>query len=294
MKSVKKTLFLGVILILTSIFLAGCTTKQSARLDFDITIKRNQKVDISVLCAVLQEMVTDEFLSTEDLRDMKSRGWEYKLYNQDEYLGYVFTMTDQRLADVVHSAESMEPSLGGIDIENFSISQDGMTYTFRAQLFDDDDAEYLSLFRTDFLENDGYVRVTLHLPEKATSSNASFVSDDGKTLTWDLLNMGANQQMYAEFRIIPQYYIYIMIGIAVIVPILLIISTAIRVSRKKKEAKIAAAQAAARKKAEALAAAETQKKAASVAQAKKRALAAAQAAANRKATPNTVSKKPNT
>ncbi|MBP3196913.1 MAG: hypothetical protein J6N21_07895 [Butyrivibrio sp.] len=294
MKKIKKIWLALLLSILLAVSLTGCSYRQSARINLDITIKRNQKVDVAFLVAVLKEMAEYQFFSTEDLRDMKARGWDYKLYSEADYLGYVFTIQDQDLNSIVNAVDGVETSFGGLSSDVLSITNDGMSYTFQGKLFDDDDVSTFELYKTDFLNYGGCVNVVLHLPEKASSSNATFVSDDGKTLTWDLLNTGVNQQMRAEFRLIPSYYIYIMVALAVIVPVLLLIATILRVTRKKKEAKIAAAQEAARRKAEYAAAVEAQKKAVAVANAKKKAMAAAQAAAARKSAANTVPKKPGT
>lgn len=280
--------------VFIAVSLTGCSSRQSARINLDITIRRNQKVDASLLFAVLKEMAEYQFFSSEELRDMKARGWDYRLYTEDDYLGYVFTIKDQELSNIVSAVDGIETSFGGLSSDKLSITKDGMSYTFHGQLFDDEDAYDFELYKTDFLNYGGCINVVLHLPEKASSSNATFVSDDGKTLTWDLLNMGANQQMRAEFRLIPLYYIYVMAALAIIIPLLLIIATILRITRKKKEAKIAAAQEAARKKAEYAAAVEAQKKKAAVTAAKKKAVAAAQAAAARKSPPNTAAKKPGT
>lgn len=294
MKITKKILIMTFLSMLLAFSITGCSYSQSARINLDITIRRDQKVDASFLVAVLKDMAEYQFFSTEDLRDMKARGWDYKLYSEDDYLGYVFTIQDKELSEIVNAVDGVETSFGGLSSDVLSISKDGMNYTFQGKLFDDDDVYTFDLYKTDFLEYGGCVNVVLHLPEKPASSNATFVSEDGKTLTWDLLNTGVNQQMRAEFRLIPQYYIYIMVALAIIVPLLLIIATILRVTRKRKEAKIAAAHEAARKKAEYAAAVEAQKKAVAVANAKKKAMAAAQAAANRKAAANTVPKKTNT
>jgi hypothetical protein len=294
MKKIKKIWLALVLSMLLAVSLTGCSYRQSARINLDITIKRNQKVDVAFLVAVLKEMAEYQFFSTEDLRDMKARGWDYKLYSEDDYLGYVFTIQDQDLNAIINAVDGVETSFGGLSSDVVSITNDGMSYTFQGKLFDDDDVSTFELYKTDFLNYGGCVNVVLHLPEKASSSNATFVSDDGKTLTWDLLNTGVNQQMRAEFRLIPSYYIYIMVALAIIVPMLLLIATILRVTRKKKEAKIAAAQETARKKAEYAAAVEAQKKAVAVANAKKKAMAAAQAAAARKSAANTGPKKPGT
>ena len=286
MKIIRKVCILLAFSAFIAILLTGCSYNQSARISLDITVKRNQKVDASFLCAVLQEMAEYQFFESEDLRNMKERGWDYRLYNQDGYLGYVFTIEDVELSSLISAVDGVETGLGGLNGDTLSISKEGMNYTFRAQLFDEDTASTFELYKTDFLTYDGFVNVILRLPEKPTSSNATFVSDDGKTLTWDLLNVGADQQMRAEFQLIPTYYIFILIALGMTIIICLLIATILRVVRKKEEAKIAAAQAKAKKKAEALAAAEAQKKAAAVAQTKKKALAAAQAAANRKAAAN--------
>ena len=47
------------------------------------------------------------------------------------------------------------------------------------------------------------MKLVLHIPYGVIDSNASQVSDDGKTLTWDLMAMASNQNVYAEFRLLP-------------------------------------------------------------------------------------------
>ena len=56
-------------------------------------------------------MAEYQFFSTEDLRDMKARGWDYKLYSEDDYLGYVFTIQDKELSEIVNAVGGVASSL---------------------------------------------------------------------------------------------------------------------------------------------------------------------------------------
>ncbi|MBQ6569097.1 MAG: hypothetical protein IJL87_02450, partial [Clostridia bacterium] len=60
---------------------------------------------------------------------------------------------------------------------------------------DEETVGYLSTIKS----SGGYMNVNLELPVKPTDHNATTVSDDGKTLTWDLTTLGMNDKIYAEF-----------------------------------------------------------------------------------------------
>ena len=108
LKNILVVIFLSTLFIIS---MTGCTQRQSARINLDITIRRDQKVDASFLVAVLKDMAEYQFFSTEDLRDMKARGWDYKLYSEDDYLGYVFTIQDKELSEIVNAVGGVASSL---------------------------------------------------------------------------------------------------------------------------------------------------------------------------------------
>ncbi|MDC7279685.1 hypothetical protein NXH64_09245 [Butyrivibrio fibrisolvens] len=64
---------------------------------------------------------------------------------------------------------------------------DVIIYTYW-QVFDPDDMSQVSSNRQYIDMSGGYMKVVISLPIKPSANNATSVSDDGKTLTWDLLS----------------------------------------------------------------------------------------------------------
>ena len=89
------------------------------------------------------------------------------------------------------------------------------------------------MYKNYFNMGGAYMKMTVVLPVKPTASNATSVSSDGKTLEWDLLNLGPDQTIHLEFSLINMWLIA---GIcaAVFVLILIIVLIIVLASRKKK------------------------------------------------------------
>ncbi len=86
------------------------------------------------------------------------------------------------------------------------IEKEGKTYNFRWDGVrkqsgeQETDSSYVEQVANMLKQSGGYITFTLNLPVKAYESNADEVSEDGKTLKWDLLNY-SDPNIYASFQI---------------------------------------------------------------------------------------------
>ena len=78
------------------------------------------------------------------------------------------------------------------------------------------------------------MKFTLNLPVKAISSNATTVSNDGKTLEWDLLNLGESGSIEATYSLISIPLVIVLAVVAVLL-IAAAVVVVILVIKKKKQ-----------------------------------------------------------
>jgi hypothetical protein len=74
----------------------------------------------------------------------------------------------------------------------------------------------------------------INLPYKALESNATTVSDDGKTLSWNLLTFSDNIEFTFELYNMTNIYITLGIGIILVVVIIILIITLLRKNKNKR------------------------------------------------------------
>lgn len=183
-------------LIGVMMMLSGCV-----RLSVDVTVKEDGKVDASVLYAMMSDYADESFLPSDDvIESITKSGWEYEDYSEDGYVGYTMNIKDRDLKELLEDVENTDSELG-LNTDSFSISQDGSKIIVDAELLDSETAAQMSSYKSYFDMYGGYAKLVLHVPEEAITSNATSVSDDGKTLTWDLLDMPSGEKAHAEFKI---------------------------------------------------------------------------------------------
>ncbi len=173
--------------IMLAYVLTGCV-----RLDIDMDIKSNGRCDSKVILAV-QEGYSDgnELMSEDDLSSWENGGWEWEHYNEGGYTGYLFTKKNVNIKNGLYDS----PEGMGMEIS----VKDGK-YILQTTFFEDDTSDEVISYKNGIEASGGYMRFVVHLPEKALDSNATSVSEDGKTLTWNLLSMN-KQEAYAEFKL---------------------------------------------------------------------------------------------
>jgi hypothetical protein len=187
MKQWKKAAAMALSLCLLLALLTGCM-----KIELDINVKSNGKADLCLLYAMADSAMDaggDASLMPEDIEEYEKEGWTAEEYSQDGYTGVVLKKSDVDLSET----EVMEGAEG-------SIRKEGSTYIVDFEPVSKEDqadfAETASWLKT--MGGSFVVRVTL--PVKPVSHNATSVSEDGKTLEWDVLSMDVTQPIHVEFK----------------------------------------------------------------------------------------------
>jgi hypothetical protein len=169
--------------------LTGCI-----KVNIDITIKKNGKADISLLFAVQDSLTSlsegeSMTISEEEAEQYREEGWEVKDYAADGYTGYILSKADVDLSseEVMEGAES-------------SIRKEGSLYIIDMDLLPNEDPKEFTESASMMKSMGGEFIVRLTLPVKPEKHNATSVSEDGKTLEWDLFTMNVAEPIHVEFR----------------------------------------------------------------------------------------------
>ncbi|MBR5640851.1 MAG: hypothetical protein IKW92_01815 [Firmicutes bacterium] len=186
MNKSKKIMGLALTVCLMLVLLTGCV-----KIELDISIKSDGKADVSMIYAMADSALDpgDSAMSPDELAEYEQDGWSAEEYSQDGYTGVLLKKTDVDLSD----EEILDGSTG-------SIRKEGNLYIVDLDVYGSDSAE-------DFLETASWLKssggsfiVRLHLPVKPETHNATTVSEDGKTLEWDILEMDGKEPIHVEFK----------------------------------------------------------------------------------------------
>lgn len=208
----KRFLVLCLMLVLIPV-LTGCF-----RLDTTMKVNSNGTVDIRTLVAVSNELTSmgdgdsSVGLTEEEINEYKAKGFEYEEYTDAEsgYTGYTLTKKGVDIKSVQSGGEGLDTMMSG-DI--FQVNGNRVTVDFAA--FSEEEYEESSTFVAQLGTYGGYMRFNLEIPGKAIRHNATSVSKDGRTLTWDLTAMKATDRIHAEFDLnpgMPGWVIPVIIG----------------------------------------------------------------------------------
>ncbi len=218
--------------VLCATILSGCM-----RFSASVKVKSNGKADVSMLYAVSKELAEmgDEDInmafSDDQVADMEADGWECKEYIVDNYVGYEMEKKNVDLNDLSQSLKNSDEE-SSLNTDQIKVQKKGWTYIIDWKIFEDDQREQMSAYKNYFNMAGGYMDFTLELPVKAINSNATSVSDDGKTLKWDLLSVPP-EGIHVEFSLfsIPLLISCIIVGIILLIIIIVLI--VVLSSRKK-------------------------------------------------------------
>ena len=209
--------------VLLTILMAICVLCFTGCIRFNTTVqvKSNGKADVSMLYAMQSEDGTDTDSGSvaDSFDELKSEGWEVEEYHEDDYYGVKCTKKNLDFNDISNQMGDTEDATGIMDSSAFKVTKKGMTYTFDWDLGDSEQDTESDEFTKSIKEGGGYMTFTLKVPMKAKSSNATNVSDGGKTLEWDLLD-NKGEGIHAEFTLI-NWPLIICIILAVIIVLLL-------------------------------------------------------------------------
>ena len=238
----KKLLLLcGVALILS-----GCAVKG----DFELGISSNKNVDFGMTIAYDDELIetlmsmgsidetseeteyTDEqkweFIDTlfvsEDGSTPESLGFTGERYQEEDYKGYTYTKNVGNIDSIT------------ADDASFNLTNDCLEIS-ESKLFAKNGDNYVSKITfTPAEETEGYqiesdITFTVTLPNKPISHNADSVSEDGKTLTWELTT-NSQETIDFEFNFSSFPLIPVIIGAAALLIIIIVVIVIVAKSKK--------------------------------------------------------------
>lgn len=207
------------------------------RFNTTITVKGNGKLDVSMLYAMMDmsEYGYEEEAFTESERqDLIDEGWEVEDYNQDGFVGLLISRKNVTANELNESMQDSQSDFSG-ELGNLSYTRHGLKYVLDWQVFDSAEYEELRQFKNYFSMSGGYMKMTVVLPVKPTASNATSVSSDGKTLEWDLLNLGPDQSIHLEFMLINIWLIIGLCALAFLIVIGIILAIVLTSKKRKAE-----------------------------------------------------------
>ena len=239
------------VLIAAVVLLGGCTLKE----EFTFKIKDDKHVEAGVVVAYDKEMIdglmsmSDTSLKKEDITD--DMRWAYlekeskdedktpiegatiTKYSEDGWYGYIYSKdigTLDELSTEDKNAEKVDINSSGLDKAKLFI-KDGDKYKSNM---------YIDKTSSDYKQMSSYKTYGAELPNKAISNNASEVTNDGKTLKWNLLEAD-NIDFEFEFAkkgisktLIAIIAIVVVVIILIIALIVVIIAIVVASGKKKK------------------------------------------------------------
>ena len=179
-----KAVSVMVILVMTMFCLTGCL-----RFRTTMSIRNNGKADLAIIYAFHNELIEDDV--EDELGDVadafEDEGWTVDDYKKGDYSGYQFTMNNVKVSDFeeIFNSDAFTEEL---ELGDFELTKKGSTYTIKWDTKAVDDAEEEGITSADLKEYGGFMEVVIELPSPAKDENATKVSKDKKTLTWDLLD----------------------------------------------------------------------------------------------------------
>lgn len=243
MKKLKVVVSLCVMMLL----LSGCKMK----VEYDMTIKNNKSMNFSIITALDNELIdgmlsmengngeqssfTDEqrwevlendLNDSEDGENPEDYGFSVSKYEEGEYKGYQFTKK-------IDNIDEISGDVANFELSNYQNISDSIVFVKNGETYK---ANFVLSSEEQSSSTQGYdigieMKYVVTLPNKPISHNATEVSKDGKTLTWNLLNADS-QNIEFEFTLKDNTMLYI--GIAAGVVIIFIILIVVIVSNGKK------------------------------------------------------------
>ena len=211
---------------LTLLLVMAVSLSSCMKMEVDITIKNNGKMDAKILYAVSEQVMamaeSDEFgYSEEDLAEMKKNGWKVEEYREDGYFGYVMTQNNVSTKAIRQALANDEGDSSASEM----LTKNGSTYVLDLPLgglmpesSEDDMFDTMGMLRS----FGASLKFRITFPSKPISHNATKVSEDGKTLEWDLLELKEGETVHAEFKAGGGFLRYALIMSAVVLAVCLI------------------------------------------------------------------------
>ena len=235
----KKRLFMIGIALVMLLSLVGCI-----RFEERIKFNSDGTADVRSLVAFSESALSmfgedSATLSDVEIKEYEVKGYICETYSEDGFIGYTLTRKGVKLEEI---AENGAESEMGSDLVGNFLKVDGTHVTIDFTPFTEEDYEESSTYLSLINGNNGYMRFTIELPAKPISHNATIVSKDGKTLTWDLTAMKAGEAAHAEFDLSSGSVWSWLLPVLCVVAALIIAAVVVVLLLKKKANKAAEAE----------------------------------------------------
>lgn len=190
----KRIISLLLILVIVALSFVSCVRYEST-----VKVSSEGLFDVSVVFAVKEELldastdIPEGVLLTEEKKaELSEEGWHYSDYLSDGYRGYRVSKRNVPLTDYPGEAPEI------FDVGNVNLfRKEGATYVFRMKGLSGENRDSLTLMDA----SGAKLSVSLSLPDKAINHNATTVSEDSCTYTWDLLEVEEGEELFCEFEI---------------------------------------------------------------------------------------------
>ncbi len=208
----KKVLALTAIVLVLLIALTGCVN-----VNYEVTLNKDGTADIAYVYGFEKESLqklgsTSESMTNDMKQNAENGGYEIEPYSDDTIEGFKAKKHVDNLSDI-----SLEETFGSENItdseENqFRIEKKGLktVYSQNAKIdLSSMDSTTASVVK---------MKYTVKLPTKVGDNNASEVSEDGKTLTWNLAAGEINEINFeaSSSNLVVEIIVIVVIAIVVI------------------------------------------------------------------------------
>ena len=237
----KKFICLIIVLLLTS----GCAVKE----EFNITINDDETVVITGIAAFDDEFIDNVMLDEIDLATgyTDEQRWEAidtmynesednpvdygyvkEHYSDDTYKGLSFSKTFSNISSLVSddANQNLQEMLTTEDLKIFTYS--GGVYSLK--IYIDSESDYSSEENSEYSDYIDALFV-VRLPNKPENHNATSVSEDGRTLTWDLTK---TNEITLDFKLNPIPWNYILIGGGIFIALVFLLLASNLIKKKGK------------------------------------------------------------
>ena len=195
----KKRIVCLCLALLVTMLLVGCL-----RMEIKVKVNEDGKTaDVRTMVAMSDELTAmadseSEDFTAEEIAELNAKGYTYEQYKDAEagFTGYILDRAGVPLQEV--NLSDMETGMDGQSDASI-ITVNGNHAEIRFVPITEknfkDAGTYLPMIET----YGGYLRFVLELPTAPTDHNATSVSEDGKTLTWNLTTLSPDEEIFATF-----------------------------------------------------------------------------------------------
>lgn len=214
-----------------------CSLSGCVRMEVGLNIQKDGSADVGVSMGVTEDlyaMLTQD--GQDPMAEVKSKaeesGYTAEEYEQDGYKG--LTMT-QHIADLQQATQASDPYMEGLSFTKEKNGLREMMTLSGAVNTAESMKENLDGMTVDLSQFD--VKLTVTVPYAITESNATEISEDGKTATWDLMTVDTiNLTCEGDVLLfgMPVAAALGIVGALAVVAIVLIVVGAVRKNRARK------------------------------------------------------------